>query len=207
MSSSSFTISSNAVTGSLLGLLLGALGGVVAGCVASQKQKRIMEEVHYALDARLAAAREFSGPLLTLARCSPRFQKDAFAALASKLTSMIKVSQNLHQALPCSVTPAMASVGTQYEVSVRTHLHDYYKRCLVNIVPKLAESGRDGKGNRDMEPVNRDLKLAHQSLMDAVGHLAYAMEETAKDKLAQALADRESRLQPRRSVASTASKR
>lgn len=184
------------VMGSLAGMILGALGGLVSGSITCQNQKRVEEEAKLALPTRVVASRHFSDPLLTMAKCSPKFDKDAFRHLADKIESMLLVAQQLHEALPASVTPAMALVGTQYEVRVRDLLQTFYRRSHVLVVRKAAE----GKGTHDVEPVNRDMKLAHQVLMDSTMHLADAMEALAKDKHQQALTEKEFKWQPRRPV-------
>jgi hypothetical protein len=185
------------VVGSLVGLLLGGLGGLVTGCVNSERRNRIAEEVSLALPPRVVAAPQFSEPLMTLAKASKRFHKEAFVKLAGKISAMLKVANELVSATPASVTPAMALLGAQYEASVREHLQAFYSRCSVTVT-RRAEDARDGKGTRDMEPVNRDMKLAHQLLVDATMQMADMMQAVAKDKHSQALADKEHRWTSRR---------
>ena len=129
---------------------------------------------------------------MTLAKCCSRFHKKSFADLAAKINAMLKVYEALHGAAPSSVTPAIALVGSQYQSSVREHLQAFYRASGVNVVVKGA-TARDEPGEKDMEPVHRDMKLAHQVLLDSTMLLADAMEACAKGKLTQAFSERESR--------------
>ncbi len=183
------------VVGSLIGLLLGAVGGLMTGCVTAQNKKRTLEEAHLALPRRVTEFKQLSEPLLTLAKCAAKFDKGSFRALCDKLAAMIKVYGDLQGARASSVSPSMAHLGTQYEVSVRDHLQSFYYRSGVAVVAR-AMHDRDEKGSRDMEPVNRDMRLAHQVLMDAVCAFADQMESIARDKLSQAVHEKEYKAPP-----------
>lgn len=179
--------------GSLIGLILGAVGGLVSGCVTDQRKKQTIEKAKLALPHRLRGAPAFSEPLLTLARTSSKFNRAAFRALADKISAMLKMYSDIAAAAPSSVTPAMAHVGTQYEVGVQERLQGFYRSSGVVVVQNKAADRGPGKGERDMEPVHRDMKLAHEVLMGSTMAVADAINDLARDKLSQAVAEKEFR--------------
>jgi hypothetical protein len=177
---------------------LGVGGGLLAGAMKVQQAKASQAAASHALPHYVAAMPDLRDPLLALATGCRKFSLPAFSALCHKLNAMVEAAIRIENAVPETVAASLMAVGPQMALSVAALLQDYYDACRVNTVRtrdvdmglKAQPGGAPGGDGRTacvtLEPLNRDMRHAHQVLVAAVDALARTMTASARGKLAAA---------------------
>lgn len=190
MASTKNIVVETAILGSMAGLLLGLGAGCVAGNIKSQRIKAVTERATTLMPQAVANIEDFKSSLLTLASGARNFNQKTFLAMTEQLGHMVVVAQKLADAVPTSVQPALANIGMQFIESLRDKLYKFYDASGITVV-KVRDTDLRTVAALDLQPVHRDLRLAHQVLIAAMQCVADDMQATAAEKLIASFADRQ----------------
>jgi hypothetical protein len=178
-----------AVVGSLCGVLFGAALGLITGAVRDQKVKKTSDEAQLALPPNVAAVEDFAASLITLAKGARTFDIKTFKRLTRKLSTLIDTAGRIAEADPRAVAPSLLHVGVQLSTDIRDCLLTFYHASAITTI-KTRDVDAGTAGVVTLEPLHRDMRLAHQVLVGAVDVLAAEMQTLAQSKLHQAFAAR-----------------
>lgn len=163
------------------GVALLGIGALVSGAVqitsklnSSDNEEpkirlsRILDSMQPMRDALLAMSENSRADLMQLERVGRR--------CASLLDAYLKVMA----AQSTTVRAAIITLGSRYTDSIKYHLYEFYKLSDILLV----------EVDKQMVPMNLDLKHAHESLINSVECLAQSLEIAAREKIEQGVAER-----------------
>ena len=160
-----------ALTGAVIGATRSGMAGVGGNDDGKEKTIRIPRI--------LDGMEPLKDALLTLSQC-----KDAdcwqLERVCRRCASLVQAYVAVSNADPSTVKPSIIALGSKYTASVKSHLH-YFYTC--SSVPLVAV-------DRQMLPVNTDLKHAHETIMSTLECLTDALELVAREKIERGVSER-----------------
>lgn len=116
--------------------------------------------------------------LLTFSDCS-RADLRQLERVGRRCASLVDAYIKVNAALSATVQPSIITLGSKYLDSIRAHLYEFYKLSDIALIVV----------NKQLLPVNIDLKHAHESLFIMLECIADSVSVTAREKLEQQVAE------------------
>lgn len=166
------------------GAFLIGLGVVTAGTI-----NMVKSNAQPSLTCKIRLPRILDGfeairdSLLTMSE-HPRANLPQLERVGRRCASLVEAYVKISSARGDTVKASIITLGSKYMASIKFHLNQFYLDSDILLV-KVGD-----KSDKTMEPLNIDLKIAHEALLQSVDCLAETIQITAREKIEEGVAER-----------------
>jgi len=157
---------------------LGVGVGVISGLINERSRIADRKKLEFRLPTMVLAIPDFKDSIMLMADEKyadlPRLER-----VARRCETLIQLNASLQTADPKTVKASISSVASELEASIIHHLGLYYHTSFIPVVEQ------NYKRMKHHLPLNRDLKFAHETMLQTIEGFVHDIHMAVKDKLEQ----------------------
>jgi hypothetical protein len=162
------------VTGICAGVGVGI--GIVSGLVNERSRISEKEKLRVRLPSHVQSNAEIKDAIMILADAR-HAELDRLERAARRVDTLLQLYVSLDTADPKTVKPNLSSVASELEAAILHHLGIFYHASGIPVLE------HDYKRTKHHIPINRDLKYAHELLLQCIEGLVHDIHMNVKNKL------------------------